>query len=1112
MEKKFKRTTVTSALPYANGPVHIGHLAGVYVPADIYVRYLRLKKEDVIFIGGSDEHGVPITIRAKKEGITPQDVVDRYHTLIKKSFEEFGVSFDVYSRTTSKTHHDTASDFFRKLYDKGEFIEKTSMQYYDEEAKTFLADRYITGECPHCHAEGAYGDQCEKCGTSLSPTDLINPKSAISGSQPVMRETKHWYLPLDKHEEWLRQWILEDHKEWRPNVYGQCKSWLDMGLQPRAVSRDLDWGIPVPVEGAEGKVLYVWFDAPIGYISNTKELLPDTWEKWWKDPETRLVHFIGKDNIVFHCIVFPAMLKAEGSYILPDNVPSNEFLNLEGDKISTSRNWAVWLHEYLVDFPGKQDVLRYVLTANAPETKDNDFTWKDFQARNNNELVAVYGNFVNRALQLTKKYFDSVVPAAGELNDYDRETLKEFADVKAEVEKLLDVFKFRDAQKEAMNLARIGNKYLADTEPWKLAKTDMERVATILHISLQLVANLAIAFEPFLPFSSEKLRKMLNMDSFDWAELGHTDLLPAGHQLGTPEHHDTASDFFRKLYDKGEFIEKTSMQYYDEEAKTFLADRYITGECPHCHAEGAYGDQCEKCGTSLSPTDLINPKSAISGSQPVMRETKHWYLPLDKHEEWLRQWILEDHKEWRPNVYGQCKSWLDMGLQPRAVSRDLDWGIPVPVEGAEGKVLYVWFDAPIGYISNTKELLPDTWEKWWKDPETRLVHFIGKDNIVFHCIVFPAMLKAEGSYILPDNVPSNEFLNLEGDKISTSRNWAVWLHEYLVDFPGKQDVLRYVLTANAPETKDNDFTWKDFQARNNNELVAVYGNFVNRALQLTKKYFDSVVPAAGELNDYDRETLKEFADVKAEVEKLLDVFKFRDAQKEAMNLARIGNKYLADTEPWKLAKTDMERVATILHISLQLVANLAIAFEPFLPFSSEKLRKMLNMDSFDWAELGHTDLLPAGHQLGTPELLFEKIEDDVIQAQVDKLLATKKANEAATYKANPIKPTIAFEDFEKLDIRVGTVLECEAVPKMKKLLKFKIADGLENRTIVSGIAQHYKPEELVGKQVLFIANLAPRQFKNGLVSEGMILSAENYDGSLAVTSLLKEVKPGSEVK
>ena len=680
MEKKFKRTTVTSALPYANGPVHIGHLAGVYVPADIYVRYLRLKKEDVIFIGGSDEHGVPITIRAKKEGCTPQDIVDRYHTLIRDSFKEFGISFDVYGRTTSEIHH------------------------------------------------------------------------------------------------------------------------------------------------------------------------------------------------------------------------------------------------------------------------------------------------------------------------------------------------------------------------------------------------------------------------------------------------QTASDFFRKLYDKGEFIEKTSMQYYDEEAKTFLAARYITGECPRCHAQDAYGDQCEKCGSTLSPTELINPKSAISGSKPVMKETKHWYLPLDKHEGWLRKWILEDHKEWRPNVYGQCKSWLDMGLQPRAVSRDLDWGIPVPVEGAEGKVLYVWFDAPIGYISNTKQLLPDSWEKWWKDPETRLIHFIGKDNIVFHCIVFPAMLKAEGSYILPDNVPSNEFLNLEGDKISTSRNWAVWLHEYLQDFPGKQDVLRYVLTANAPETKDNDFTWKDFQARNNNELVAVYGNFVNRALQLTKKYFDGVVPACGELTDYDRDTLKEFADVKSEVEKLLDVFKFRDAQKEAMNLARIGNKYLADTEPWKLAKTDMGRVQTILHIALQLTANLAIAFEPFLPFSSERLRHMLNMESFDWANLGRTDLLPAGHQLGTPELLFEKIDDEAIQAQVDKLLATKKANEAANYKANPVKPVIPFEDFEKLDIRVGTVLECSAVPKMKKLLQFKIADGLENRTIVSGIAQHYKPEELVGKQVLFIANLAPRQFKNGLVSQGMILSAEDYDGSLAVTSVLREVKPGSEVK
>ena len=680
-EKNFKRTTVTAALPYANGGVHIGHLAGVYVPADIYVRYLRLKKKEVMFIGGSDEHGVPVTIRARKEGITVQEVVDRYHNLIKKSFEDFGISFDVYSRTTSKIHHKFASDFFRTLYDKGELVEKTEEQFCDEVTGEFLTDRNIVGTCPRCGAEGAYGDQCEKCGATLSPEELINPTN--------------------------------------------------------------------------------------------------------------------KNN--------------------------------------------------------------------------------------------------------------------------------------------------------------------------------------------------------------------------------------PGHGL-------------------------------------------------------------------------------------IKKATKNWYLPLNKWQDWLKKWILEDHKEWRPNVYGQCKSWLDMDLQPRAMTRDLDWGIPVPVEGAEGKVLYVWFDAPIGYISNTKELLPDSWEKWWKDPETRLVHFIGKDNIVFHCIVFPAMLKAEGSYILPDNVPSNEFLNLEGDKISTSRNWAVWLHEYLADFPGKQDVLRYVLTANAPETKDNDFTWKDFQARNNNELVAVYGNFVNRALQLTKKYFDGTVPAAGELTDYDKETLKEFADVKAEVEKLLDVFKFRDAQKEAMNLARIGNKYLADTEPWKLAKTDMSRVATILNISLQLVANLAIAFEPFLPFSSEKLRKMLNMDSFDWAELGHTDLLPAGHQLAAPELLFEKIEDDVIQAQVDKLLATKKANEAAGYKANPIKPVISFEDFEKLDIRVGTVLECEAVPKMKKLLKFKIADGLENRTIVSGIAQHYQPEELVGKQVLFIANLAPRQFKNGLVSEGMILSAENYDGALAVTSLLREVKPGSEVK
>ena len=533
-KKDYKRTTVTAALPYANGGVHIGHLAGVYVPADIYVRYLRLKKQDVKFICGSDEHGVPITIRAKKEGITPQQVVDRYHEMIKKSFADFGISFDIYSRTTSATHREVASDFFKKLYEEGKLIEKTSKQYYDEEAKQFLADRYIIGECPHCHNPKAYGDQCEKCGTALDPTELINPTSAISGSQPVLKETKNWYLPLNDYQEWLKQWILEGHKEWRPNVYGQCKSWLDLDLQPRAMTRDLNWGIPVPVEGAEGKVLYVWFDAPIGYISNTKELLPDSWETWWKDPDTRLIHFIGKDNIVFHCIVFPTMLKAHGGYILPENVPANEFLNLENDKISTSRNWAVWLHEYLIDLPGKQDVLRYVLTANAPETKDNNFTWKDFQERNNSELVGVYGNFVNRALQLTKKYWNGVVPACGELQEIDLQTLAEFKDVKKKVEELLDVFKFRDALKEAMNLARIGNKYIADCEPWKVAKTDMKRVETILNISLQLVANLAIAFEPFLPFSSDRLRKMIGLDTFDWNQLGATDLLQPGHQLGEP--------------------------------------------------------------------------------------------------------------------------------------------------------------------------------------------------------------------------------------------------------------------------------------------------------------------------------------------------------------------------------------------------------------------------------------------------------------------------------------------------------------------------------------------------------------------------------------------------
>lgn len=575
---KFKRTLVTTALPYANGPVHIGHLAGVYVPADIYVRYLRAQGRDVLFIGGSDEHGVPITIKAKKEGVTPQDIVDRYHNIIKKSFEGLGISFDIYSRTTSKIHYQTASEYFRKLYDKGEFVEKTSEQYYDEEAGQFLADRYITGTCPHCKNPNAYGDQCEACGTSLSPLDLIDPKSAISGSKPVLRETKHWYLPLDKHQEWLRRWILEEHKEWKPNVYGQCKSWLDMGLQPRAVSRDLDWGVPVPVEGADGKVLYVWFDAPIGYISNTKELLPDDWEKWWKDPETRMIHFIGKDNIVFHCIVFPAMLKADGSFNLPDNVPANEFLNLEGDKISTSRNWAVWLHEYLEEFPGKQDVLRYVLTANAPETKDNDFTWRDFQTRNNSELVAIYGNFINRAMVLTQKYFDSVVPALGDLTDYDRQTLDEFNFIRASLESNIENFHFRDALKDAMNYARVGNKYLADTEPWKEAKTDMARTATILHLALQMAANLAIAFDPFLPFSSARLRSMLNVESLEWSSLGRTDILAEGHHLGAAEllfdkiEDDVVEAQIKKLHDTKKANEIAQFKPADVKGKVAFDD------------------------------------------------------------------------------------------------------------------------------------------------------------------------------------------------------------------------------------------------------------------------------------------------------------------------------------------------------------------------------------------------------------------------------------------------------------------------------------------------------------------------------------------------------------
>ncbi len=575
-------------------------------------------------------------------------------------------------------------------------------------------------------------------------------------------------------------------------------------------------------------------------------------------------------------------------------------------------------------------------------------------------------------------------------------------------------------------------------------------------------------------------------------------------------HAETASEFFRKLYDTDKLIEKVSEQYYDEEAKQFLADRYITGQCPHCNNPKAYGDQCEACGTSLSPLDLINPVSAITGSKPILKETKHWYLPLDQHEEWLRKWILEDHKEWKPNVYGQCKSWLDMGLQPRAVSRDLDWGVPVPVEGAEGKVLYVWFDAPIGYISNTKELLPNDWEKWWKSEDTRLVHFIGKDNIVFHCIVFPAMLKAEGSFILPDNVPGNEFLNLEGDKLSTSRNWAVWLNEYLEDFPNQQDSLRYTLTANAPETKDNDFTWKDFQTHHNSELVGILGNFINRALVLTQKYFDNKVPVQGALNEYDKQTLAEFADIKSKIENSLDAFRFRDALKEAMNLARIGNKYLADTEPWKLAKTDMARVSTILNLSLQITANLAIAFEPFLPFSAERILKMIKLDKQDWNKLGAIDLLSEGHQLGTAELLFAKIEDEAIEAQVQKLLASKTANATANKKAKAQKEVVEFDDFMKCDFRVGTVLECKKVPKTDKLLQFLIDDGLEKRTIISGIAQWYKPEDLVGKQVCFIANLAPRKLK-GIVSQGMILSAEDLDGNLSLIQPASKVEPGSQI-
>ena len=577
-------------------------------------------------------------------------------------------------------------------------------------------------------------------------------------------------------------------------------------------------------------------------------------------------------------------------------------------------------------------------------------------------------------------------------------------------------------------------------------------------------------------------------------------------------HSETASEFFRHLYDKGEFIEQTSMQLYDEQAGQFLADRYVTGECPHCHAQGAYGDQCEKCGTSLAATDLIDPHSAITGSVPVLRETRHWYLPLDRWQDKLEKWILDGHKEWKTNVYGQCKSWLDMGLQPRAVSRDLSWGVPVPVEGAEGKVLYVWFDAPIGYISNTKELLPDSWEKYWKDPETRVINFIGKDNIVFHCIVFPAMLMAYGdNYQLPDNVPANEFLNLEGDKISTSRNWAVWLHEYLADFPGKQDVLRYVLTANAPETKDNDFTWRDFQARNNNELVAILGNFVNRAIVLTHKYFNGKVPERGELEAVDSDVFAELAAIKKSLGDNLDNFHFREALREAMNMARLGNKYLQETEPWKLAKTDMGRVATILNVAIEICANLAIAFEPFTPFMSGRLAKMLGMGKMTWDSLGSDSVVAAGTQLSEPQLLFEKIEDDAIQAQIDRLKLIKQENQVKSWKPEPQAADVDFETFMKADLRVGTVLECEKVPKADKLLRFLIDDGLEKRTIVSGIAKYYQPEELVGRQVCFIANLPPRKLK-GIVSQGMILSAEDADGRLVVISPSAQVSPGAQVK
>ena len=664
MAKEFKRYLVTSALPYANGPVHIGHLAGVYVPSDIYTRYLRLKGQDVISICGSDEHGVPITIKARKEGVTPQDIVDRYHNLIKRSFEGLGISFDIYSRTTSPTHNVTASEFFRKLYDDGKFIEQSSEQYYDEEAQTFLADRYIVGTCPKCGNERAYGDQCEKCGSTLSPDELIDPHSAVSGSKPVKKETKHWYLPLNDYEQMLREWILEGHKEWKSNVYGQCKSWLDGGLQPRAVSRDLDWGIPVPVEGAEGKVLYVWFDAPIGYISATKDLTAD-WEKYWKSEDTKLVHFIGKDNIVFHCIVFPSMLKAHGDYILPENVPSNEFLNLEGDKISTSRNWAIWLHEYLEEFPGKEDVLRYVLCANAPETKDNDFTWKDFQARNNSELVAILGNFVNRALVLTQKYYNGVVPACGELTDYDKETIAELQSIKAQLERNIENYHFREALKDAMNFARIGNKYLADTEPWKVVKTDPERVKTILNIALQITANTAIAIEPFMPFSAAKMISMLAVEKYSWEQMGQMDLVAAGHTIGKPEL------LFEKIED--ETIQKQ-------------LDKLAAIKEANLAAEKAQEVEAQKDNVSFDDFQKMDIRvSTILKAEKVAKTKKLLKLLVDTGID-QREIISGIAEHFTPEELVGQQVLVLVNLEPRELKGTLSRGMILMAEDATGKL------------------------------------------------------------------------------------------------------------------------------------------------------------------------------------------------------------------------------------------------------------------------------------------------------------------------------------------------------------------------------------------------------------------------------------------